>query len=260
MSASGFLGRLLGAFALLLLLAEPALADDDLSIGRMRLSIWPEHDDPGVLVVYDGRFVDDSAFPTTATFLIPKGAVINDICSLSPGGQHFCQLYDVVDGGEVDKAVISLPFSNFYVSFHLPLLDPAVEQRQFEYRLKINHQTKNLEVDIEQPLRATDFTISPPGGERGEDDGFTRFGYTLENLSKGDERVFRIAYKKADGQPSVDTKYAGMSGPRVWGSPYDTQRRIKGIIYAVFASGVAVLLAGLFWLLYWRRRRTVQNA
>ncbi len=249
---------LVGGFLLALSIAFPwagqALGDEDLSIGRMRVLIWPEHDDPGVLVVYDGRFADDSGFPTTTTFFIPKGAVINDVCSLSPGGQHFCQLYEIVEGDTMDKAVVSLPFSNFYLSFHTPPLDAASERREVEYTIKANHPIATMEVDIEQPLRSTDFVISPSGSEPSEENGFNHFEYTVENISKGEERMFRIGYAKQDSAPSVDIKYSSMTGERVWGSPYDTQRKVKTFIYIVFGTGIAVAAAGLSWIVFLRKR------
>jgi hypothetical protein len=233
--------------------AGQALGDEDLSIGRMRVLIWPEHDDPGVLVVYDGRFTDDSRFPTTTTFFIPKGAVINDVCSLSPGGQHFCQLYEIVEGEAMDEAIVSLPFSNFYLGFHTPPLEVQSGQREIEYTIKANHPIASMEVDIEQPLRSTDFVISPSGGELTEEDGFNRFEYALTDIPKGEERVFRIDYAKQDPAPSIDIKYSSMSGPRVWGSPYDTQRNVTTFIYLLFGTGVAAA-AGLLWLGLRRKR------
>ena len=233
-----------------------ALADEELSIGRMRVLIWPEHDDPGVLVVYDGRFIDDSRFPAKATFFIPKGAVINDVCSLSPTGQHFCQLYEVVGGETMDKAIVSLPFSNFYLGFHTEPLDMDAEHREVEYRIKANHPVERMEVSIEQPLRSSEFALSPPGADPAEDDGFNRFEYALADLAKGEERVFRIAYTKKDRAPSVDIKYSGMSGPRVWGSPYDTQRYARVFVYAMFGTAIAAAL-GIVGLLLRQRRRGV---
>ena len=50
------------ALALLLLFTGQSLASTP-QIGRMRVAIWPEFDDPGALVIYDGRFIDDSSFP-----------------------------------------------------------------------------------------------------------------------------------------------------------------------------------------------------
>jgi hypothetical protein len=252
------IGRLILVLLLSPLAAAEAWAKDELSIGRMRVMIWPEHDDPGTLVVYDGRFVDDTKFPTITDFLIPKGAVINDICSLSPGGQHFCQLYEVSRGGDFDTVHLSLPFSNFYVSFHLPPVDLDVAERRHEYVIKINHPVGSMEVDIQQPLRSANFAVSPPAGEARENSvkkGFNHLNYILEDIAKGEDQVFKIGYVKETREPSVDVKYASMTGRKVWGSPYDTQRNVRTIIYAVFGTGMVMVSAAMFWIIRTRRRR-----
>ena len=243
------------ALLLLPLAAVEAWAEDDLSIGRMRVMIWPEYDDPSVLVVYDGRFSDDTKFPTSTDFFIPKGAIINDICSLSPAGQHYCQLFDVKEGADYDTVHLSLPFSNFYLSFHLAPVDVAVAQRRIKYAIKTNHPIASMEVDIQQPLRSTDFAITPSGGKSSEEKDFNHFTYALENVAKGADPVFTIGYIKASGEPSVDVKYASMTGRRVWGSPYQTQRNVRTIVYAVFGTGLVMVLAALFWIVRTRRQK-----
>ena len=247
---------------ILMLLMLPHLAAqagpaDGLSIGRMRVMIWPEYDDPSVLVVYDGRFTDDSKFPTTTDFFIPKDAIITDICSLSPGGQHFCQLYDVSKGDEYDTVHLSLPFSNFYVSFHLAPIDLETAKRKIEYVIKTNHPIDSMEVDIQQPLRSTDFAISPASGEASMEKDFNHFTYSLEDIAKGEDRIFKIGYVKQTKEPSVDVKYASMNGRRVWGSPYQTQRNVRTVIYAVFGAGLLMVLAAIFWIARTRRQRGV---
>lgn len=250
---------LISGLVLVLLMFLPLLvearAEEGLSIGRMRVMIWPEYDDPSVLVVYDGRFTDDSKFPTVTDFLIPKGAIINDICSLSPGGQHFCQLYEVSKGDSHDTVHLSLPFSNFYVSFHLTPVDLGSAKRRIEYVIKANHPIGSMEVDIQQPLRSTEFAISPSGGEASNSKDFNHFAYTLEDIAKGEDRVFKIGYIKESREPSVDVKFASMTGRRVWGSPYETQRKVKTIIYAVFGTGLLIAAAALFWIVRTRRRK-----
>jgi hypothetical protein len=205
------------------------------------------------MVVYDGRFTDDSRFPTTTTFFIPKGAVINDVCSLSPGGQHFCQLYEIVEGDIMDKVIVSLPFSNFYVGFHTLPIDVQSGQRTVEYTIRTNHPIARMEVDIERPLRATDFAIAPSGGELSEDDGVSHIEYVYNDLSKGEDRVFRMDYAKPDRIPTVDIKYSNMSGPKVYGSPYDTQRKAKPFIYVLFGTGIAAVV-GLSLIFFMRKR------
>ena len=54
------LGSCLVIFLLFLFSPEYSRAEEVLSIGRMKIAIWPEYDDPGVLVIYDGRFADSS--------------------------------------------------------------------------------------------------------------------------------------------------------------------------------------------------------
>jgi len=231
-----------------------SLGDEDLlSIGRMRVALWPEYDDPGVLVIYDGRFTNPSRFPTKTRFILPKGSVINDACSLSPKGQHFCQLYKIVNKGEFDEIVLTLPFPNFYLSFHTSPFNTRTENRDFDYSIKINHPIEVVEVDIQQPLRSTEFKISPSDGNASTAKGFNHFKYTFHRVSRGDEKKFKVNYIKQDHLPSVDIKYSGMSGPRVWGSPYDTQRKVKTLIYIMFATGVLGMMVAIIWFL---RRKT----
>lgn len=220
--------------------------------------IWPEHDDSGVLVVYDGRFVEDAEFPAKTSFFIPKDVAINDVCSLSPTGQHFCQLYAVEKGQDGDIAHLSLPFSNFYLSFHTPALDVGSAQREVDFKLKANHAIRSLEIDIQQPLRSSEFNISPVGGEVIEKKGFNHFKYMLEDIAKGDEKLIRISYIKQDREPSVDIKFASMSSPRVWGSPYEAQRKAKTLVYVIFGGGLAAA-AGIAWIVVIRRRKKIRS-
>src|SRR3989337_2518095 len=107
-------------------------ATKGLSIGRMKVSIMPEYDDPSVLAIYDGRFEEVSSYPIKTSFLIPKGSVISDACSLSHAGQHFCQLYKTVNRGEHDEVSLLLPYPNFYLSFHTPRFGVKGERKEFD--------------------------------------------------------------------------------------------------------------------------------
>src|SRR3990167_5712456 len=163
-------------------------ASSDLSIGRMKVSIMPEYDDPSVLAIYDGRFEEVSNYPIKTSFLIPRGSVISDACSLSHEGQHFCQLYRTVNRGEHDEVSLLLPYPNFYLSFHTPRFGVKGERKEFDYLIKANHSIKTMEVDIQQPLRSTAFNISPPGSAAMAEEsgmisvlkGFNHFTYKLE--------------------------------------------------------------------------------
>lgn len=240
-------------------------ASKGLPIGRMKVSIMPEYDDPSVLAIYDGRFEDAPSYPIKTSFLIPKGSVISDACSLSHEGQHFCQLYKTVNRGKYDEVSLMLPYPNFYLSFHTPQLDVKVEKKTIDYQIKANHPVKTLEVDIQQPLRSAAFSIFPPEiAELAQDDssisvikGFNHVVYKLADVAPDQENVFRISYTKSDPKPSVDIKYTSMKEPQTPGTSYENQRNIKKIIYALFGSGVFGAIAVAAW--YFRSRRNKQG-
>ena len=238
-------------------------APADLSIGRMRVAIWPEYDDRSVLVIYDGRFETGSSFPLRTNFLIPEGAVINDACSVSFEGQHFCQLYKTANKGEFDEVSLVLPYPNFYLSFHTLPIDVEADRRTFDYPIKASHPVATMEVDIQQPLRATDFKISaPPNATTTERQGglsivrgFNHYAYRLDKVPVGDQSVFAIKYVKTDPNPSVDIKYASMDGTRVWGSPYGTQKRARTYVYVLFGTAMLGVGAVIIWLVGLRKTK-----
>lgn len=240
-------------------------ATQDLSIGRMKVSIMPEYDDPSVLAIYDGRFEEVSSYPIKTSFLIPKGSVISDACSLSHEGQHFCQLYRTVNRGSYDEVSLLLPYPNFYLSFHTPQLDVKEEKKSIDYRIKANHPIKTMEVDIQQPLRSTAFNILPAenavmsqkDGSISVIKGFNHFIYRLENVATDQENTFRINYVKSDPNPSVDIKYTSMKEPQTQKTSYETQRSIKTIIYVLFGTGAFGMMALITW--YFRSRKKKQD-
>ncbi|MDO8463892.1 MAG: hypothetical protein Q7S46_01375 [Gallionella sp.] len=235
----------------------------ELSIGRMKVSVMPEYDDPSVLAIYDGKFEDASSYPIKTSFLIPKGSVISDACSLSHEGQHFCQLYKTVNRGAHDEVNLLLPYPNFYLSFHTPQLDIKREKKELDYLIKANHSIKTLEVDIQQPLRSTEFSITPPvgaailekSGTISVIKGFNHFAYKLEGVSKDQEYAFRIGYIKSDPKPSVDIKYTSMQTPPTRTAPYETQRNIKVVVYLVFGAGALGVLAVAWWFFRSRKKK-----
>jgi len=240
----------------------------DLSIGRMKVAIMPEYDDPSVLAIYDGKFEDVASYPIKTSFLIPKGSVISDACSLSHEGQHFCQLYKTVNKGGHDEVSLILPYPNFYLSFHTPQFDVKGEKKELDYLIKANHPIKTMEVDIQQPLRSAEFNITPPGsavmseksGTISVLKGFNHYTFKLEGISKGQESTFKIKYIKSDPKPSVDIKYTSMKSPQTQSTSYETLRNVKTLIYVLFGTGAFGAMVVVTWFLRSRKKKQSKTA
>lgn len=240
------------AAALVLTAAGPSTGKE-LETGRLRVAVWPEYDSKGVLFIYDGRFKDEGAFPATARFLIPKGAVISDACSLSPKGTHFCQLYEKKSAGDADEVTLKLPYPNFYLSFHTDPFGSAGPggKRELAHTIRTSYRTETLEVDVQSPLRAEGFKVISPGGIRtSEKNGYTHYEAAFKDVAKGAAIDLRLEYRKKDSRPSVDIKYSPMSSDAAAGNaPYERQRGARTYLYVAVAAGAVILAALLFILL-----------
>ena len=241
--------RILLAILLLLIVAgcgERSPSGDvsapDLKIGRMKVSIWPEYDTQGVLVVYEGKFYDRERFPAKAAFILPKGVrELTDACSLSPKGEHFCQLYEVSKRGGHSEAILKLPYPDFFIDFQYNPLS-GDEKREFEYAISSKYPVELLEVNIQQPLRSSEFNVTPVSSKESEDKGFRHLHYTYEGIPQGKEIKFNISYKKQDARPSVDIKSASMTGSS--GTPGSNRG------YMIFLAGGVLLLILLGYYRY----------
>lgn len=217
---------------------SPAFPADDIAIGTMKVSLMPEYDAPSILVIVEGKFLNKESFPTEAVFLLPPGVTkLTDACSLSPGGQHFCQLFDIVSGKESNLLKVKLPYPDYFVDFQYAPFKPAKNsERSFNYRVESNYDIKNLVVVIQHPYRAERFKIEPAGGTEFEKEGYQYYKYAFKDLKKGERKDFRISYFKADDKPSVDTQFSPMAKTHIF------QDYTAIIILAGGVAGVGVIL------------------
>lgn len=234
-----------------------------LQIGRMKVALMPEYDDASTLVIYDGRFAQAPGYPLKTSFLIPKGAIISDACSLSHEGQHFCQLYQVKSQGAHDEISLTLPYPNFYLAFHTAERAGSAPQKAIEYVIKASHAVQSMEIDVQQPMRSSAFAVVPPEGARPPQDsagtslvrGFQHSLYRMENVAYGQEARVQIRYEKTDPSPSVDLKYTSMRPQQLGSAPYEAQRSAKFLVYVVFGSGALIVAALAAWFFWSRKKR-----
>lgn len=185
-------------------------AEDGPVIGRMKVSIWPEYDTEGILVVYEGRFADKDIFPRKVSFVFPRGVdELTDACSLSPGGEHFCQLYKVVQQEDRAETTLKLPYADFFIDFQYYPFKRAAE-KELVYPIRSPYPVKILEVNLQPPLRARDISVEPAPQKTIESKGFTQYLYEMRDLPAGDLMTIKLRYVKEDDKPSVEIKYGGM--------------------------------------------------
>ncbi|MBI5185445.1 MAG: hypothetical protein HZA01_06930 [Nitrospinae bacterium] len=212
-------------------LAEAAAAPG-LVIGRMKVTIMPEYDSRQVLVIYEGKFKDKDAFPSEALFILPKEVTkLTDVCSLSPGGQHFCQLYEIKRKEDRSETVVKLPYPDFFVDFqYAPFTPEPGKARNFVFDLQPAYPVELLEVHIQKPYRSKNFLLSPASADLYEKRDFTYFRYKRNDIKNGEILKFGISYLKDDDKPSVDIQFSPMAQPELMGAERGGVLLVVGVV------------------------------
>jgi hypothetical protein len=244
--ASGLAAVLLGLAVVL-----PAVAQETGEvISDATLQLWPEYDDPGLLVIYSGEFTGTLQFPLEVAFPVPKDARGIQATFRETDGQLMNQQWQIADG----NLVYTLPGPGFHIEYYLDR-QPSGDQREVNYTFETPYAVDTLNIRAQHPARATEFSLTPtPDSSVVGDDGLTYSLLTKADSRPGDKIGFTIRYKKSDQgltrppsttaqvtpapQPDAPQEAASESGITSW-LPY----LLIGI------GAVGPLGANLYWIL-----------
>lgn len=175
-------------------------------IKQMKLSVWPEYDEPRVLVMYDGTFADTTGFPKQVRFRVPKGADISQVCGINEKGDHLCQLFEIKQEADFNVVTYTLPVPHFFLEYYY---NPVGNEplRNIAYTFSAQQPTDKLDIEVQQPLRSTDFNVKPTPLSTGADpQGFKYAQLSFDKVVPDQKIELNISYTKQDSRPSVPKK------------------------------------------------------
>lgn len=242
-------GLILGlAFIRSPLSAAPALAvGEDLRIKSMKLSVWPEYDDPRLLVIYEGEFSDGGTFPREVRFRAPKDAAIQMVCALTPSKEHKCQVYDTIVEGDYKTIVFTLPIPTFYFEYYGSGIEGSPDKSINYQFVNPPYAVDSMDVEIQQPLKATNFQINPPSTSATSDtQGLKYFNYRFSAVPADKALGFAITYSKTDPNPSVKKKSDAAAGE---------EGQNNSLIVMASVAGLASVLGASYYISSKRKRQ-----
>ena len=231
--------------------AEPPAA---LRIARLQLSIWPEYDDPRVLLIIRGELAAGAAFPTQVTLPIPKDAELIGAGMISELGELLLHPHRVIPGDASDTLDITLPSPRFFAELYYDPFETTGDAKRFSYAFTAPYPITQFDVDIQKPYTASEFVTEPPAMAQeteGRDTTYHRFAY--RDVAAGQPTAFTVSYLKTDPQPSVSKADSAPDESPAARGPQDRMLIYFGILAGVT---VAYVLATLL-LVVCRRRRAV---
>ncbi len=218
-------------------------ASEPVALGNVHLWLYPEYDDPRLLVMLEGQIAGVQA-PAKVRFLVPSAAEMYSAGSIDSQGQY--------SGGPPqrepsplagwDEISYEVKTTTFRVEYYDPVI--GLEPRKtISYEFRRLYPISDLTVIIQEPRKSTDFSVSPAGEPFTDSDGFASHLYHYSDLDTQRPLRFEITYTKTDPAASLYIK--------------DSRSSNTLLIVAVTVS-VGLLITGVF--LWVRRSRSRTRA
>lgn len=188
-----------------------AESSNSLKISTLDVSVMPEYDTSDVLVLYSINYVNTSgqAYNGEVRFPVPKGTTNNIVKETATTNDNHLAVR-VEDKGDYAEFVWrpSQPIQpNASYPIHLeyyynPL--PGSGNKAFAYQFRAGLPVDQANINVFQPLKATNFKMEPVGRLLGQDNqGFQVYGLNSTNLKTGDKVDLKVTYTKEDPNPSI---------------------------------------------------------
>lgn len=248
------------AIALLLglTIATPrVLADDPNRQAQLKISIWPEYDQPTVLVMLDGTLADATNLPREVSVLIPSSASLLVTTFENQDGTLAAEQQSkaVNQGDGYTRVTYTLKTPKYHVEYYDNLLRGSPD-KVMDFAFKAVAPIDQVTVEIQQPLKASNFSVNLPSPSMRDDNGFKLYSSPFANVAGGQTLTAQVKYTKTDPNPSVVPTVAPASVPST--TPAASAPSMWSNVFLIVALVLLALVAVLgFIILQQRARRPV---
>jgi len=231
-----------------------ASAQNNVTIANMTVQLWPEYDQPSMLVIADFQVAADSTLPVEMTFRIPQEANLIAVASLTSDGTFLNALFDGPKA-EAEWQVFTLTISEntvYRFEYYQPLSFNG-NQRIFSYLWDGAYAVDQFHVLVLEPRDVTAISMSPAYASISQENGSNYYDSGFVKLSKGEQFALNLQYEK-----TTDTLVAPPQGIQsVVPLDENTPGRVSlnnSLPYIVGGLGVVMIVGGIAY--YWQAGRT----
>jgi hypothetical protein len=217
------------------------------SYSNVKLWIYPEYDDPSLLVMLEGQ-IEGTEPPAKVKFLVPSTAEMYSAGSMDDQGNY--------SGGPPDRVPSSIPgwdeisYQVTTDTFRVEYYDPIIlgsPGKTIPYTFHSLYPISDIEIVVQEPLGATDFTVLPEGDNFVDSAGFNSYLYRYTDLDPDTTIQFDITYTRTATAPSLSLSGETLTPSQPSGVNDTSDYTLIGIILAV----IVVIIVAVF---IWQRR------
>ena len=239
------LSLLLGMF---LVFPSLVFAQSNIKLTNVSVQLWPEYDQPSMLVITDFEVPVTTTLPVNLSFRIPKDANLIAVASYTADGLLANAAYEgPKDDGEWQVFTIALDATAARFEYYQPITFNG-NQRIFSYLWDDSYTVDAFDIRVLEPADTTSLTTTPSLDSIEQQEGLKYFHGDPVKLAGGEQFTLNLEYQKTSDALIV-------SAPGVQpASPVDenTPGRVSlnnSLPYLIGGLGVIMIVGGLVYYL-----------
>jgi zinc-ribbon domain len=249
--------------------ALPGRAQEPVNLSTLDVSLWPEYDQPSLLVIYKAQIAPEVSLPAEITFLIPSQAGKPFALAVGPNADSVADVtYELQPAGEWVQVSFIATSPAIWLEYYDPRLEKEGDQRTVSYTWPGDYAVDSLAVAVQHPIGSSNFSVTPPASDQMQDeDGFLYDVINQGALPAGSSFTVTASYQKNSDELSATNLPIQPSAPVT--APTTARVNLgQALPWILGILGVALIAGGGIW--YWqsgkqsstdksrRRRRTAR--
>ncbi len=253
--------------ALLILLAltmftipESSKAQSEFVIETLRVDIWPEYDQPSVLVIYHITLSAETALPAEMSVRIPAAVGSPHAVAWQDANGLYNLSYKEIPAGDWTELQFSTSFPDIRIEYYDPGINKNGTARSYTFNWPGDFTVKNLSLMVQQPAGATNMVVKPfMGSGNQSDDGLTYYTYMAGKVPSGTTFSISIGYDKENDTLTSEGQFQPVE-PSVPVSENTVGRINWAQILPWTLGGLFLLLVAAALFYYFGPRRAQQGS
>jgi len=226
-------------------------AQETVRFDSLTIDLWPEYDRPDILVIYKAELSPEISLPAEVTLRIPVEAGNPAVVAVGPDANSVADaVYDTQVMGEWLEVSFIATTPAIQFEYYDPRMIKDGSQRNFDFTWPGDYGVDSLTVQAQQPLGASNFTLSPPMGRIIQDQaGFSYDIIDVGELEQGSTFDLSVRYEKESDALSVQSLQIQPSATITPGSS-NLFSLDQPWVWLLIALGLILIGGGAYW--YWR--------
>lgn len=243
--------RWISLFLLVLFLALPphAGAQSEIALSKVSVQLWPEYDQPSMLVIYDLTLDEQGALPAELPVRIPLDATLIAVAYEQDGSLLNARYQEPYVEGDWQVVVVAVEArTTYHLEYYTPL-GRVEQQRDYEYLWPGGFATDEFVLRLRVPVDTIEVVTEPPMAESAPAGGEQAFmEWSTTGLGAGQQVPVSITYVKTSER--LATSGAELQTGQVDGSTAGRVSLDNYLIYILGVLGVFLILASGYY--FWR--------